>query len=128
MEPIGRVRTKAQTVPRHYSVSDVSGVIEIDPRYELGLRDIASGQKIVVLFAFHKSPPFSPELLLQAPPHKGGQQFGVFSICSPKRPNPIGMSVLEVLGREGAAIAVKGLDMLDGTPVLDIKPYFKEGE
>ena len=53
--------------------------------------------------------------------------MGVFSICSPIRPNPIGMSVLEVLGIRGSNISVRRLDMLDGTPILDIKPYMKTG-
>ncbi len=53
-------------------------------------------------------------------------QTGIFSICSPVRPNPVGMSVLEVLEVEGARVYVKGLDMLDGTPILDIKPYISE--
>ncbi len=52
--------------------------------------------------------------------------MGVFSICSPIRPNPIGMSVLEVLGRKGNVIYVKGLDMVDGTPILDIKPRVED--
>jgi tRNA (Thr-GGU) A37 N-methylase len=52
--------------------------------------------------------------------------MGVFSICSPVRPNPIGMSVLEVLGVEGSSVAVRRLDALDGTPILDIKPHIQD--
>ncbi len=55
-----------------------------------------------------------------------GREMGVFSICSPIRPNPIGMSVLEVLGIKGSSIDVRRLDMLDGTPILDIKPYIED--
>ena len=77
---------------------------------------------MVVIFHFHRSPGFSPELLRQTS-GQTGRETGVFGICSPIRPNPIGMSVLEVLGIRGASIDVKGLDMLDGTPVLDIKPH-----
>jgi tRNA (Thr-GGU) A37 N-methylase len=80
------------------------------------------GQRIVVIFHFHRSPWFFPELLRQTS-GQTGRETGVFGICSPIRPNPIGMSVLEVLGIRGASIDVKGLDMLDGTPVLDIKPH-----
>lgn len=120
-EPIGFVRTEAENLPRHWTISDVEGLIVVDKRYEEGLRDIKEGMEIVVLFYFHKSPRFTPDYLIQKPPHRDSK-YGVFGICSPIRPNPIGLSVLEVIGREGNIINVRGLDMLDGTPVLDIKP------
>jgi tRNA-Thr(GGU) m(6)t(6)A37 methyltransferase TsaA len=94
----------------------------IDLAYVEGLKDIRSGQEIVVIFHFHKSREFSPADLSQKPPHRS-RQMGVFSICSPFRPNPIGMSVLSVLGVSGNTIHVRGLDMIDGTPILDIKPH-----
>ena len=122
MIPIGTVQTDCQTLPRHWTVSDVEGKLVIDPRYGAGLADITAGQRIVVLFCFHRSPVFSPELLKQTPPHRGRPK-GVFSICSPRRPNPIGLSVLEVLSIEGTTIEVRGLDMIDGTPILDMKPF-----
>jgi tRNA-Thr(GGU) m(6)t(6)A37 methyltransferase TsaA len=78
-----------------------------------------------VLFYFHQSPRFTPDLLVQTPPHRN-DQMGVFSICSPVRPNPLGMSVVEVLGIDGNIIHVKGLDIRDGTPVLDIKPHVEQ--
>ena len=120
--PIGFVRTDAQELPRYWSVSDVKGTLVIDEEYSEGLRGIEVGQRIVVIFHFHRSPGFSPELLRQTS-GQTGRETGVFGICSPIRPNPIGISVLEVLGVRGASIDVKGLDMLDGTPVLDIKPH-----
>jgi tRNA-Thr(GGU) m(6)t(6)A37 methyltransferase TsaA len=101
--------------------------IVIDGKYEEGLRDIKPHQRIVVLFYFDRSPPFSLELLLQTPPHRQ-EELGVFSICSPRRPNPIGLSVVEVLKVEGSVLHVKGIDMLDGTPILDIKPLITERE
>ncbi len=122
MVPIGTVRTDAVDLPRHWSLSDVEGTLEIDPEYTPGLRDIEPGQKIVVLFHFHKSPPFSEDLLFQTPPHKS-EAKGVFSICSPRRPNPIGLSVVEVTAVHGNRIDVRGIDMFDGTPILDIKPH-----
>lgn len=122
MEPIGVVRTAATKVPRHYTVSDVEGSLLIAEKYREGLRDIKPGQKIVVLFYFDKSPPFSPDLLVQTPPHRN-EALGVFSICSPRRPNPIGLSVVEVLSVEGSTLHVKNIDMYDGTPILDIKPF-----
>lgn len=118
---IGSVRTEAEEMPRHYSVSEVEGWIDLLPEYEEGLSDITPGQKIVVLFHFDRSPDFEPGLLRQTPPHREGPA-GVFSICSPRRPNAIGMSVLQVLHVDGCRIRVKGLDMFDGTPILDIKP------
>ena len=121
MEPIGLVHTDAKKIPRHWTVSDVEGTLVIDGRYLEGLKDIKPRQRIVVIFHFHQSPDFDASYLIQTPPHRK-KPLGVFSICSPVRPNPIGMSVLEVLGIRKNIIRVKGLDMLDGTPILDIKP------
>ncbi len=121
LSPIGYVRTQAETLPRHWSVSQETGVLDIHPEFEKGLQDIEPGQKIVVLFHFHKSPAFSSDNLVQSPAHHPAPR-GVFSICSPKRPNAIGMSVVKVIGMDGARITVKHIDMMDGTPILDIKP------
>lgn len=121
-EPIGWVRTDATSVPRHWSVSDVAGELEIKPELAPGLANIKPGQKIVVLFYFHQSRTFEESALTQTPPHRSGAR-GVFSICSPRRPNPIGMSILQVAGVNGNTVKVKGLDMYDGTPILDIKPH-----
>lgn len=126
MEPIGVVRTQAEKVPRHWTVSDLEGRLLVHEEYREGLRDIKPAQKIVVIFYFDRSPAFSPELLVQTPPHRQ-EAMGVFSICSPHRPNPIGLSVLEVLHVEGSVLHVKGIDMYDGTPILDIKPLVLEG-
>jgi tRNA-Thr(GGU) m(6)t(6)A37 methyltransferase TsaA len=122
MKPIGVARTAEQQVPRHWSVSSVEGVLDIDPVFEPGLTDIREGQRIVVLFHFHQSPEFTAEHLRRTPPHRS-EEKGVFSICSPVRPNPIGLSVLEVISRQGNQIQVRGMDMIDGTPILDIKPW-----
>ena len=122
MEPIGFVHTDAKRIPRHWTVSDVVGTLVIDARYLEGLKDIKPRQRIVVIFHFHQSPDFNASYLTQTPRHRK-KPLGVFSICSPVRPNPIGMSILEVLGIKDNTIKVKGLDMLDGTPILDIKPY-----
>jgi len=123
--PIGTVHTTARNLPRHWSVSDVEGTLEILPEYNEGLSDISAGQRIVVLFHFHKSPPFTPQLLKQTPPNRD-TALGVFSICSPRRPNAIGLSVLEVISKDGNRLLVRGLDMIDGTPILDIKPYIED--
>jgi len=124
-EPIGTFHTEATNIPRHWSVSDVTGRIVIDDDYAKGLKDIRPGQKIIVLFHFHKSAKFDPQKLVQTPPHRQ-QAMGVFSICSPFRPNPIGLSVLEVLNIDNNVISVRRADMVDGTPILDIKPHIED--
>ncbi|HAR32711.1 MAG TPA: tRNA (N6-threonylcarbamoyladenosine(37)-N6)-methyltransferase TrmO [Desulfobacter sp.] len=120
-KPIGFVRTNATKLPRHWSVSQEKGVLEIHPEFAPALRDIETGQKIVVLFHFHKSPAFNSGYLFQTPPHRSSSR-GVFSICSPIRPNAIGMSIIEVTNKNQGHIGVKHIDMIDGTPILDIKP------
>ncbi len=126
LRPIGFVRTDAEELPRHWSVSEVEGTLVIDEEYSEGLRDVRPGQRIVVIFHFHRSPKFSPELLRQTS-GQDGSEAGVFSLCSPIRPNPVGMSVLEVLGVRDANVDVRRLDALDGTPILDIKPHIEDG-
>lgn len=115
------MQTDAKEVPRHWTKSDVEGELVINEEYVEGLKDIKPGEQIIVIFHFHKSSPYNPSFLRQAPPHKG-KEYGVFSICSPMRPNPIGLSVVKVLDVKDNVIHVKGIDMLDGTPILDIKP------
>ena len=126
LRPIGFVRTDAEELPRHWSVSEVEGTLVIDEEYSEGLRDVRPGQRIVAIFHFHRSPGFSPEYLRQTS-GQDGREAGVFSLCSPIRPNPVGMSVLEVLGVRDANVDVRGLDALDGTPILDIKPHIEDG-
>ena len=126
LRPIGFVRTDAEVLPRHWSVSEVEGTLVIDEEYLEGLRGIGPGQRIVVIFHFHRSPGFSSEYLRQTS-GQDGREAGVFSLCSPIRPNPVGMSVLEVFGVRGANVDVRRLDALDGTPILDIKPHIEDG-
>lgn len=123
--PIGTAHPNTDKIPRHWSVSDVEGTLVLDPQYTEALTDITVGQRIVVLFHFHKSPPFSPNLLKQTPPHRQ-RPLGVFSICSPRRPNSIGLSVLEVLSRDANVLGVRNMDMIEGTPILDIKPFVEK--
>ncbi len=129
LTPIGEVRHGAAPaqVPRHWTVSDLEGQIVLHPEFVPGLRDVEKGDRVIVLFYFDQSPPFRKEMLIQKPPHKD-KALGVFSTCSPRRPNPIGLSVVQVLAvdRESGTLRVKGLDMFDKTPVLDIKPVWKE--
>jgi tRNA-Thr(GGU) m(6)t(6)A37 methyltransferase TsaA len=99
--------------------SGIRGELEIDPAFAAGLKDIAGFSHLIVIFAFHKSE-FGH--LLVRPPSETRRR-GVFSTRSPHRPNPIGMTVVRLLGRRGNILRVSGVDMLEGTPILDIKPY-----
>ncbi|MBN2408796.1 MAG: tRNA (N6-threonylcarbamoyladenosine(37)-N6)-methyltransferase TrmO [Candidatus Aminicenantes bacterium] len=103
--------------PRGFA--DVRGEIEIDPAYAPGLKDIAGLSHLIIIFVFHKA---GPGHLFARPPFERRRR-GVFSTRSPRRPNPIGMTVVRLHGRRGNILKVSGIDMLEGTPVLDIKPY-----
>ena len=123
LTPIGIVRTPfddTAQVPkgphaRHIEV----GVIEVEPQYAPGLQDIEGFSHLYVLWLFHKIDGFD----LTAHPPSDDRPHGVFATRSPRRPNPIGLTVVQLLGRDGPRLHVRGVDMLDGTPVVDIKPY-----
>jgi tRNA-Thr(GGU) m(6)t(6)A37 methyltransferase TsaA len=89
------------------------------PEFELGLTDIEGFSHLMVIWAFDRSHGFD---LLGTPP-SDNRPHGVFATRSPRRPNPIGLTVVELLRRENGLLHVRGVDMLDGTPILDIKPY-----
>jgi tRNA-Thr(GGU) m(6)t(6)A37 methyltransferase TsaA len=95
------------------------GVLKILPEFELGLTDIEGFSHLLVIWEFDRSPGFE---LVGAPP-SDSRPHGVFATRSPKRPNPLGLTVVELLRRDGPLLYVRGVDMLDGTPLLDIKPY-----
>jgi tRNA (adenine37-N6)-methyltransferase len=98
---------------------DAEGVLRIAPEFSAGLQDVEGFSHLFVLWEFDKSEGFE---LLGRPP-LDDRPHGVFATRSPRRPNPIGLTVVELLGREGGELRVCGVDMLDGTPILDIKPY-----
>jgi tRNA-Thr(GGU) m(6)t(6)A37 methyltransferase TsaA len=98
---------------------EAEGVLEIMPEFELGLTDIEGFSHLFVIWAFDRSEGFA---LLGTPP-SDNRPHGVFATRSPRRPNPIGLTVVELLRRDGRLLHVRGVDMLDGTPILDIKPY-----
>jgi len=126
MRPVGFVRTKARQIPKHFSISRVEGELVIYEAYRDGLEGVSPGDRIVVLFWFHKSKPFAPAHLKQYPRgDRRRRKRGVFNLCSPIRPNAIGLSVVHVLEKKGTTLRVRGIDMLDGTPILDLKPYTK---
>ena len=98
---------------------DATGVLEIDPEFEAGLTDIEGFSHLYVLWLFDRVDGYD---LISAPP-TDTSTHGVFATRSPRRPNPIGLTVVQLLRREGRLLHAAGLDMLDGTPILDIKPY-----
>jgi tRNA-Thr(GGU) m(6)t(6)A37 methyltransferase TsaA len=124
MRPIGRVRspyTDAAQVPRGLGAQhDVEGVLDIRPELEAGLADIEGFSHLYVIWVFDRA---EPPADLTAHPPSDDRPHGVFATRSPQRPNPIGLTVVELLGRDGPRLRVRGVDMLDGTPILDLKPY-----
>src|SRR5580704_13291687 len=98
---------------------EAEGVLNVLPEFEVGLTDIEGFSHLFVIWEFDKSEDFD---LIGKPP-SDDRPHGVFATRSPRRPNPIGLTVVELLGREAALLRVRGVDMLDGTPILDIKPY-----
>src|SRR5574340_386346 len=123
MRPIGFVRSpysdKAQIPKGPCAEHTAEGDLEVLPEFEPGLQDIDGFSHLFVIWAFHRAEGFD---LLAAPP-TDDRAHGVFATRSPRRPNPIGLTVVQLLGREGRRLRVRGVDMLDGTPILDIKPY-----
>jgi tRNA-Thr(GGU) m(6)t(6)A37 methyltransferase TsaA len=122
-QAVGHVRspyTEALQVPRGPGAEHrAEGVLEVLPEFEAGLKDIEGFSHLYVIWVFDRVEWFD---LLSTPP-TDDRPHGVFATRSPRRPNPIGLTVVQLLGREGGRLAVRGVDMLDGTPVLDIKPY-----
>lgn len=98
---------------------DAEGVLRILPEFEIGLTDLEGFSHLFVLWEFDRSEGFE---LMGLPP-ADNRPHGVFATRSPRRPNPIGLTVVELLRREGTKLHVRGVDMLDGTAILDIKPY-----
>jgi tRNA-Thr(GGU) m(6)t(6)A37 methyltransferase TsaA len=123
MQPIGFVRSpysETTQIPKGFGAKhDVEGVLEILPEFEEGLTDIEGFSHVFVIWVFHAAEGYA---LLGTPP-TDNRPHGVFATRSPRRPNPIGLTVVELLRREGPRLHVRGVDMLDGTPILDIKPY-----
>jgi tRNA-Thr(GGU) m(6)t(6)A37 methyltransferase TsaA len=123
MQPIGYVRSPyrdTHEIPKGLGAKhEAEGTLEIAAEFELGLTDIEGFSHLFVIWAFDRSEGYS---LLGTPP-SDDRPHGVFATRSPRRPNPIGLTVVELLSREGSILRVRGIDMLDGTPILDIKPY-----
>jgi formylmethanofuran dehydrogenase subunit E len=122
LKPIGIIHSPFKTIdqtPHWGTLTDAVGEIEIFPQYEEGLDKIEKYSSIEVLFYFHQS---RRDILRVTPPHDK-EERGVFATRAPVRPNPIGLTHMEILERKGRFLKVKNIDMVDGTPVLDIKPH-----
>lgn len=123
LEPIGYVRsafTHTADIPKGLGAQhEAEGVLEIRPELEAGLADIEGFSHLYVIWVFDRAGAAE----LTAHPPSDDRPHGVFSTRSPQRPNPIGLTVVRLLGRDGLRLRVKGIDMLDSTPIVDIKPY-----
>jgi tRNA-Thr(GGU) m(6)t(6)A37 methyltransferase TsaA len=123
MKPIGYIRcpyTDTQQIPKGLGATHtMEGTLEVLPEFEQGLQDIDGFSHLMILWIFHQGREY--ELVGRTP--TDGLVHGVFSTRSPRRPNPIGLTTVELVRREGRVLHLHGIDMLDGTPVLDIKPY-----
>ena len=120
---IGRIHTPWKTrddCPKNARGSDAVCTVELDARFAEALKDVETCSHLVLLYWMDQAP---RNLAVQVPGHFGGEQHGTFALRSPARPNPVAMSVVKLLGIEGASLRVVGLDCLDGTPLIDIKPY-----
>ena len=123
MRPIGLVHSpygETTQIPKGPGAKhDADGVLEIRPDLAPGLTDIEGFSHLYVLWVFDRAAGYE---LLGTPP-TDTRPHGVFATRSPRRPNPIGLTVVQLLRREGSRLHVRGVDMLDRTPILDIKPY-----
>ena len=123
MNPIGYIRcayTETSQIPKGLGAEhNAEGVLEILPEYVEGLLDIEGFSHLFVIWIFDRSK--SVELI--GTPPSDNKPHGVFATRSPYRPNPIGLTTVELVSRDANKLRLRGIDMLDGTPVLDVKPY-----
>jgi tRNA-Thr(GGU) m(6)t(6)A37 methyltransferase TsaA len=120
---IGRIRTpwtSRDDCPKNGRESEAVCTIELDQRYAAGLQSVETCSHLLVLYWMDRA---RRDLMLQAPRHYS-EHRGTFALRSPVRPNPIAASIVRLIRVEDARLSVVGLDCLDGTPLLDIKPYF----
>jgi tRNA-Thr(GGU) m(6)t(6)A37 methyltransferase TsaA len=122
-QPIGFVSSpyhNTTEIPKGlYAKHEAEGILTILPEFEVGLTDIEGFSHLLVIWEFHRARDYE---LIGKPPFDD-RPHGVFATRSPRRPNPIGLTVVALLRRENALLHVRGVDMLDGTPILDVKPY-----
>ncbi len=118
MKAIGVIHTPIQS-----SRSDTPGSVEVDSQYLEGLDGIEHFSHIYLIYGFHRS---NVDVKLKVQPFLDDQEHGIFATRYPCRPNPLGLSIVRLLERKGNVLFFEGADMLDGTPLLDIKPYIPE--
>ncbi len=122
IKPIGIIRTPYKTkkeIPCQGYKADTPGIIKIYKKYALGLKDLEGFSHIWILYKFHKADKFIPLVR----PFLDTKKHGLFATRYYNRPNPIGISLLKLVKRKGNVLFVKEIDVLDKTPLLDIKPY-----
>ena len=122
MRPIGVIHSpfdEKEQMPIQASRSKAIGRAELYPEFVEGLKDIDGFSHIILIYAFHSSSGYT----LQIKPFLDDQERGLFSTRYPRRPNPIGLSIVRLLSREENSLTFAGADVLNGTPLLDIKPY-----
>ena len=120
---IGRIRTPFKTraeCPKNTAQSDAVGTVELDARYAAGLQDLGLYSHVFLLYWMDQA---RRDLIQQVPAHLTVPR-GTFALRSPVRPNPIALAAVELLQIEGTTLTVRNVDCIDGTPLLDIKPYF----
>ena len=125
MRPIGVIHspfTEKDKTPIQASRSQTIGLVEVYPEFTDGLKDIEALSHIYLLYVFHESDGYT----LQVKPFLDDQEHGIFATRHPCRPNPLGISVVKLLSRKENSLTVEGIDTLDGTPLLDIKPYIPD--
>ena len=122
-KPVGIIRTpfkQQEGTPIQASMaSEANGSIEVFPEFVEGLLDIEGFSHLHLIYPFHQI----KQGALKVIPYLDVVEHGIFATRAPKRPNPIGISVIQLLSVSGNILKIKGVDMLDGTPILDIKPY-----
>ena len=124
MRPIGYIRsplkTREEAPPQSVYAEELrEGFIDIEDEFQEGIKSIKAGSYGVILFYFDRSKGYRLSLI----PYRATEERGVFSTRSPNRPNGIGLTIVQFLENDGKTLKFEGVDMLDGTPVLDIKPY-----
>jgi len=122
-QPIGLIHspfTQRDQTPIQPYRSQALGQVELLPEYEKGLQDLEGFSHVILLYFFHHA---DPGYDLSVTPMLDGEPKGLFATRHPRRPNPIGLSVVRLVRRDGRVLHVEGIDVLEGTPLLDIKPY-----
>ncbi len=122
MHPIGVIHspfTEKEQTPIQASRSQAVGRVDIHPEFAEGLKDIENLSHIHLLYVFHQSSGYA----LKVKPFLDDREHGIFTTRYPYRPNPIGISTVRLLSRQDNTLIIEGVDVLDGTPLLDIKPY-----